>query len=74
MNIRINFVLKGANGIPIDSYEKVFLEGYPDDVLDPNETKAIELYAYDWEKARDLRLEEGETVEIRIIDFDFVEE
>jgi|GEM_PF-4906069 len=74
MNVRINFVAVGQDGIPIDHYTKTFLEGYPDEVLEPNVTKAVELGAYDWEKSRALRLEEGETLEIRVIDFEFIEE
>ena len=64
------FILFDKTGIPVDYFEETY-----DVEIRAFLAKTIEFNAYpDWDRHRALRKERGENLEVRILNFEIVEE
>ncbi|MGY0408251.1 MAG: S1C family serine protease [Polaribacter sp.] len=71
--IKVLFVLFDRSGIPVDYFEKTYFDGYGIEIK-AFLAKTIEFYDFDWRNHRALRKEKGENLEVRILDFEIIEE
>jgi len=72
-NLKTIFILFDKNGVPIDYFEKEYFSGFRDG-LRPFLAKTIEFDASDWHSIPALRKSYGDNLEIRILDFEIVED
>tara|TARA_R110002033_G_scaffold170966_1_gene215033 strand:+ start:1710 stop:2747 length:1038 start_codon:yes stop_codon:yes gene_type:complete len=72
--IQVIYILFDKTGIPVDYFEKTYFDGYRDEGIKPFLAKTITFDIFDWEGHRALRKEYGENLEVRILDFEIVDE
>jgi hypothetical protein len=73
--IQILFILFDKSGIPVDYFEETYFNSYGDYAeIKPFLAKTIEFDVFDWKKHRALRKERGENLEVRILNFEIIEE
>jgi hypothetical protein len=74
--IQVLFILFDRSGIPVDYFEDTFFNSYSRDnsEIKPFLAKTIEFDAFDWERHRALRKEKGENLQVRILNFEIIEE
>lgn len=72
--IQVIYILFDKSGVPVDYFEKTYFDGYRDEGIKPFLAKTITFDIFDWEGHRALRKEYGENLEVRILDFEIVDE
>jgi hypothetical protein len=79
-NIRVLFILFDKSGIPIDYFSDTFFYNYgkgynrPEPGIEPFLARTLVFGWDDWYKHRSLVKESGENLEVRILDFNIVED
>ncbi|WP_418637137.1 S1C family serine protease [Winogradskyella sp.] len=73
-NIKTIFILFDNTGIPIDYFEEELFSSYGDEGIRPFLAKTIEFDIFDWKDHPALRKSAGDKLEIRILDFEIVED
>ena len=72
--IQVIYILFDKSGVPVDYFEKTYFDGYRDEGIKPFLAKTITFDIFDWRDYRALRKEYGENLEVRILDFEIVDE
>ncbi|MFT7030219.1 MAG: S1-C subfamily serine protease [Marinoscillum sp.] len=72
--IHVIFILFDKSGIPVDYFEETYFDGYRDEGIKPFLAKTITFFISEWGDHRALRKEYGENLEVRILDFEIVDE
>ncbi len=72
--IQVLYILFDRTGVPVDYFEKTYFNGYRDEGIKAFLAKTITFDIFDWDDHRALRKESGENLEVRILDFEIVEE
>ena len=71
-NLKTIFILYDKTGIPVDYFEKEFFRH--DEKLRPFLAKTIDFDVFDWKKYPALRKSPGDNLEIRVLDFEIIED